>query len=563
MIYITDMSRCLPSDALSTEARNDAWQLFPYTTCEAEPGAGTMIGAPSFVTPPEVTLPLNVTGWHEVHIGYWNPHHDYDGGATVKVRLDDDPCFVRLCEPEPKINYRGTFLSEAPFKTADLTGRSLVFGKVGGPFAEKAYVAYVRLVPLDDGAVAALQADRARADTRIAQACIDGISYFHHNEYRTEAHLLELVEPFRHSDVGRVIWAVCYGDLTNYPTEAGTYWAAREDIPADVTPARSPHVVGTRTSHEDLRDFAAQGVIPQAVVGRHVHEMGLKFDLMFRLAMFGHVPPRSWGPVGDAFVATHPEFRQVLSDGAPAEKASYAFPETREKMLSIIRESAERFDLDGAVLAFNRGPQFTAYEQPVLDDFRAEFGEDATTVALNDPRMAEVRSRYLTQFVRDARRVLDEVGEAKGRRIELGAYVYGQAESNRAYGFDVAAWVREGLLDSVIGSVGRNAGPLDPELIAVAREHGCRATPGIVSWMYEDLVSDALDYLYPDGAEGILLWDADTLRLDQRVAMSRLGHREEYAALAREGGAIRTIPLKTVAGCDVAEGLAPAAYSGG
>jgi len=37
---------------------------------------------------------------------------------------------------------------EAPFKAADLTGRTLQFGMVHGRFAKKAYIAYVKLVPL-------------------------------------------------------------------------------------------------------------------------------------------------------------------------------------------------------------------------------------------------------------------------------------------------------------------------------------------------------------------------------------------------------------------------------
>jgi hypothetical protein len=37
----------------------------------------------------------------------------------------------------------------------------------------------------------------------------------------------------------------------------------------------------------------------------------------------------------------------LAQDGTPMEKASYAFPEVRDYMLSLIREGAETFNVDG------------------------------------------------------------------------------------------------------------------------------------------------------------------------------------------------------------------------
>ena len=133
-----------------------------------------------------------------------------------------------------------THIKEAPFKTADLTGRTLQFGKVRGPFAKKAYIAYVKLVPLTDQEVADLQADRARKETRVLQANIDGLSYFWSNEYQTREQIKELIEPYRDSDVGKVVWAVSYGDLTNYPTKVGTWWAREREVPINISEQQLP-----------------------------------------------------------------------------------------------------------------------------------------------------------------------------------------------------------------------------------------------------------------------------------------------------------------------------------
>ena len=42
----------------------------------------------------------------------------------------------------------------------------------------------------------------------------------------------------------------------------------------------------------------------------------------------------------------------VAKDGTPLEKASYAFPEVQEFMLSLIREVAEEFDIDEIVRSY-------------------------------------------------------------------------------------------------------------------------------------------------------------------------------------------------------------------
>ncbi|MEI6422266.1 MAG: hypothetical protein WCP55_08610 [Lentisphaerota bacterium] len=578
-IIISDMSRCEPASAFSRRASRNRWQLLAYRACDSKPQSGLMFGAPSYVAAPEVTMPLNVSGWHAVSIGFWIPRHDYDGATTVKVKFDNDPCFSRISEPEPVPGNEpkdgASLLKEAYFKTADLTGRSLVFGKVGGLFAQKAYMAYVRLAPIDNAAAEALQADMTSVDTRTVQATIDGTSFFCSNEYLTREHILELVEPYRYSDVGKVTWAFCYGETTNYPSKVGTYVARCDNSRKKISLGNNPHQMGMATIQDSLSRLGAKGIIPQAVAAEHVHKMGLKFEAMFRLGIAGNLPPRPLtGLFAGEFVRANPQFRLAMSDGTPVEKASYAFPEVRALMLGIIRESAEMFDIDGASLAFNRGPLFAAYEQPVLEDFRKEFNVDARSVTFDDPRLQQIHSRYLNTFVRDARKVLDEVGAAKGKRLELSVWYEGQTRAERMrYGIDVETWIREGLLDSVVGFAG-NVG-MDPSIISAANTHGCRCIPGLVcsgGTQHEyrkNLLNGADKFLYPDGADGIALWDSDTLTAGGIwPAIRRMGHRDEFSAFLKTPYERPFIALKDVDGCNMETengrfGLGQAAYSCG
>ena len=72
---------------------------------------------------------------------------------------------------------RTTFVTAIDL-VADLTDRDLVLGKLCGPFGEKVYYAYVKLVPLSPEEVAALQSERAQTEARTLAGSIDGISYF-------------------------------------------------------------------------------------------------------------------------------------------------------------------------------------------------------------------------------------------------------------------------------------------------------------------------------------------------------------------------------------------------
>jgi hypothetical protein len=507
-IYVTDMSRCQPQAALSPHLKQDCWRLIPYKTVESSPGGGTMIGAISYIDAPDVTLPLNVTGWHAVYVGFWNPHYAYDSGTTVKVKLNDDPCFTRIAEPEPAIDYNATYIKEAPFKAADLTGRTLQFGMVHGRFAKKAYIAYVKLVPLSAQQVADLQAERARKDTRVLRGTIDGYSYFSSNEYRTREHIMELIEPYRYSDVGKIIWSInVYGDQTNYPTKVGTYWAEQRAVP--IVSAKSDYVAGEKAAYDSLRSLAEKNIIPEAVAAEHAHAMGLKFDVMFRMGVTGEIPPAN-GP--KSFVLTHPQFRQVMRDGTPIEKASYAFPEVRNLVVSIIREAAETFDIDGVNLCFMRGPEFMAYEKPVLDDFRKKYHEDARKVAFDDPRMRDIHCHYLNKFVRNVRQTLDEVGKKKGgKKLELSAMGLGVPNVNIGHGMDTEYWIKQGWLDG-----------------------------GLIN----------------------VVWDIDSQQdsLTLWPVLQRSGHPKAEQAAPTP---LTTVRLKTVGGCDVLQGLREAVYSGG
>lgn len=103
----------------------------------------------------------------------------------------------------------------------------------------------------------------------------------------------------------------------------------------------------------------------------------------------------------------------------------YSIPEVREWMLNIMKEVAERFDVDGLELDFVRSlhvfPTATAREKQAL----------------------------MTEFVRNARGMLNKVSHNKGKKLKLAVRVPQTLEEGHILGYDAPAWIRERLIDYI------------------------------------------------------------------------------------------------------------------
>ena len=530
-IHITDMGRCTPTSAISSTAKKHRWLLLNY---EAEGFAGTMLAAEELTDAPEVTLPLGVTGWHEIRVGFWNPNLHYVRQTVIKLKLTGDACFRTIRHKPKKVCWTGMSLHEVAWAEADLTGRDLIIAQRTQGRPAPAHVAYVKLVPLSAEQVEEVLRDRARTDTRKVVSLNDGVSFLDGEACTTAAQLLEQVELYRYSDVGTVFWAVNYGELTNYPSEVGTPVARTgEDA---LTP-------GEKNEMESLHTLISNGIVPFEAAGKAVHEMGLEFHAQFRLAILtGDFMTGSF-PAG--FSAEHPEFRMLDPDGTPLPKLSYAFPEVRQFMLTLMREIGA-FDIDGVDLCFIRGPLFVGYEAPVVADFEKQYGQDPREMDQTDPRWLAHKAGYVTQFVREARQVVDEIAAARARPVKLSAMSYGSESLNMYFGLDVRSWLKEDLLDFII------APATNPDLVKLIADSNCQHVAGVGAHTPENYVETALA-ARDIGAVGIATWDMNLLQdlPEHWAVLSRLGHDDEVDAFAKQLPKMKVIPLKTLGGMDV------------
>ena len=110
---------------------------------------------------------------------------------------------------------------------------------------------------------------------------------------------------------------------------------------------------------------------------------------------------------------------------------NYAVPEIRRRMLRLIEEVCENYDMDGIEMDFCR---HTIYFREQL------FGKNA------EPEHVQM----MTHFVREARQLTRRVSEKRDRDITVLARVPDAVDLCLRIGLDVENWLKQGLLDILV-----------------------------------------------------------------------------------------------------------------
>ena len=236
-----------------------------------------------------------------------------------------------------------------------------------------------------------------------------------------------MIAPHEGSAIDTFLWSVGGHDVYCYETEVGERFGdGYDDLDA-----------GQQKLRDNLRHLIAEHGGPVTVITELCHEIGLEFFPSLR--MNEHYDMEESAPNYSRLRREHPE----LLIGRPGEALpegslewgirtglNYTFPEVRSRMLGIIFELIERFDIDGIELDFMRHPAFFRVEEAYAN-------------------------RYLmTDLVRQTRGKLDQVGKARGRKLDLAARVPPTLADAARIGLDAAEWIRQGLVDLLIAGGG-------------------------------------------------------------------------------------------------------------
>ena len=356
-------------------------------------------------------------------------------------------------------------IHEMFWKAADLTGQSISFAQQywpvsqgDGPGSLKGHgsrVAYIKLTPLSDDEVAALKADRADSGTRTLFAHNDAHGPLYSYRITTADGIRRQVEPYRDTDFCRLYWEVGAGDSLMYLSR-----------------------IGRLPTHDGVEDFDRQGDRmfsegPGARSGNrvwtclrvaveHAHDIGIEIHASYRVAGFHFPPPLDRDSERGKFYLYHPELRGTDRNGKATPRLSYAYPEVRRFVVSLLSEIAG-YGVDGVCLLYNRRPPLVEYEPPVVEGFMAEYGEDPRELDEADPRWLSYRAGVLTQFMREVREAMDDAGRRRGSPVGVSAIVMSTEQENLSVAMDLRAWVAEGLVDTIIPySSGPNLDSMNP-----------------------------------------------------------------------------------------------------
>ena len=235
-----------------------------------------------------------------------------------------------------------------------------------------------------------------------------------------------------------------------------------------------------------LRRLIDEGRDPPKVIVREARKRGLDVFYSFRI---NDVHDDFLPDEFPTFKEQHPEW--MLGEGYPygiKTGLNFAIPEVRQLKLAVIQEIVRKYDFDGLEIDFLRSAPYF--------------------VPGDEPQYAHV----LTDLLREVRRTLRQRGQERGRPIALAVRVDENLDACRLDGFDVATWIRDGLVDIVI----LGSGAIDIEIEGfkmLAEGTGVLVYPCLYGWpsKYVPLPAElarglASNYWY-QGADGIYLFN--------------------------------------------------------
>ncbi|MBU4211257.1 MAG: hypothetical protein KKD33_01595 [Verrucomicrobia bacterium] len=514
-LLITDLRCALPSEAWTdagatvnnsepSRQSSGKWQALHYRSALYE---GYMLRT-VYPDATPLRIPLGRSGWHAVSIGL---AHAAGGETFVETRLTGDTKWRLLGDYYYRPPFDRARLCEEPWILADLTGQDLEIrcpaDGWGGSAGGHCSIYAVRAVPL-------------RAEDVPAAASR------HHRRFVLFSNTSS---PFYSDRFANEEWdALCYNngeaDCLCYPTTVGTpimlgAWAVAGHLKQLFDSIRAPLARG----EDCLRQCIDQ-----------VHGIGKRFWMGFRPQSWVHCMPSLDQILRSRFFSAHPECRCIEADGAALSTLSVAFPAVRAHINALLGETLAR-GADGVTLLFSRGFALVRYEDPVRERFRALYGVEARKVPDSDPRLHRVWAEFMTAWLRELRALLDAKGPAPlAKRRELTVMTGPCLEWNLAYGIDVEAWAREGLVDVVIpyprhdhtdriGAtiIDRTDGWIDIEAYGRAlKGTAAELIPSLGHFMHLEsltvLRQRAHEY-YQAGATGLCRWDNDDCMAGARL----------------------------------------------
>lgn len=416
------------SAPLSDVPVKDKWQKISYS---ADGKEGVMLFASELSRPEAIELDLKVEGVYRIYIclGY------VAGASAVEISLSDgsgktclNPSFLEWVNGYARWQ-ACEYAEEGYFKTADLTDKKIIFNKPyksdAGEFGAR-FSSCILYIRLEKPTEKELEEFYAPTNKKTVAYHFDG-DYFAECEYKSVEDYLGRLDMLTGGNGETLVHEVDNLSFYFSPGENDFYTAYSKHRECAMRPF-----------------FKHKDEIIKAIYDK-AKTMGMNVlgGIRMNLCDFNIPNNTIYG-----FNGKYPDLRAVLRNGKQADFYSYAYPETRKLMIDHILESLPTY-FDGVSLFFCRGG-FVLFDKPVIDDVKRLYGVDARRLPFADERLNSVICSYLTQFMRELKRALDERAEKENRnKYHINVVVLFDLVSSKNFGYDVKTWAKEGLIDSV------------------------------------------------------------------------------------------------------------------
>jgi len=226
-----------------------------------------------------------------------------------------------------------------------------------------------------------------------------------------------------------LIWGNGDADTCNYPTKIGNAW-----------PVGDSRGYFGHNFYRNTRLWRKKGWDSMEVVRKYAARRNWEFQVYIRMQAFTAPFPFD-RLIHSDFFHRHPQYHCLDRRGQRIGRLSYAYPAVQEHMLKLIAEILN-YKPDGICLCLIRGVPLVFYEPLMVAGFKKEYGVAPQHLAETDGRWQAYQATIITAFIRQAKRLLKP-------RQRLSVIVPGLPYDCARWGLDVAAWVKEGLVDDV------------------------------------------------------------------------------------------------------------------
>ena len=234
-------------------------------------------------------------------------------------------------------------------------------------------------------------------------------------------HLYHQVDMLVGTGVDTLAWNIGVPGAYRYDTKVSTRWG--HEMP-QWSQARWCRV------QENLDSFIRRGIDPLRVILDRGKEKGIKVYPSVRIydcQMGGDLDPMNRAHP-EWQIGAYPRFGPASDFNADTylRQLDNAQPAVRERTVSVAGELLDRYQVEGLELDFERRPHFFKPDEAI------------------DNR------HLMTDMVRRIRTNANRASKALGKPIEVMARVWMNMSDCWSLGLDVEAWVKEGLIDTLI-----------------------------------------------------------------------------------------------------------------